>query len=81
MTNKELEKLKKDHDYYRSKRWSWLKWVLFESEYHGRVLLDILSTIFLIAFFVGGIWFTVYALSYEDSATNVHHSTYQEEQE
>lgn len=68
-----------DDDYYKSKRWSWLKWVLFESEYHGRILCDILSTIFLIAFLVGGIWFTVYTLSYENSATNVRHSTYQEE--
>lgn len=67
-----------DDDYYRSKKWSWLKWVLFESEYHGMILFDILSTFFLIAFFVGGIWFTVYALSYEDSTTSVYHSTYQE---
>lgn len=29
--------------------------------------------------FVGGIWFTVYALSYEDSTISVYHSTYQEE--
>lgn len=66
-----------DDDYYKSKKWSWLKWVLFESEYHGMILFGILSTFFLIAFFVGGIWFTVYALSYEDSTISVYHSTYQ----
>lgn len=55
-----------------------LKFILFESEYHAMVFLGILSTIFLIAFFIGGICFTVDALSAEDSATNIYHSTYQE---
>lgn len=58
-----------------------LKWILFESEYHGWIFIEVLSTIYLIAFFVGGIWFTVYALSVEDSTTHIHHSTYQEEEE
>ena len=58
-----------------------LKYILFESEYHGQILETILSAIFLVAMFIGGIWFTVYALSYEDSATNVYHQTYQYEQE
>lgn len=56
-----------------------LKYILFESDYHGDIFISIISVIFLIAFFIGGIWFTVYALSYEDSAVNVYHSTYQEE--
>lgn len=56
-----------------------LKYILFESEYHGKIFLDIISVIFLIAFFIGGICFTVYALSYEDSAKNIYHSNYQEE--
>ena len=58
-----------------------LKYILFESDYYGDIFLSIISIIFLIAFFIGGIWFTIYALSYEDSAENIYHSTYQEEEE
>ena len=56
-----------------------LKYILFESDYYGDIFLCIISIIFLIAFFIGGICFTVYALSYEDSATNVYYSTDKEE--
>lgn len=58
-----------------------LKYILFDSEYHGQIFETVLSVIFLIAIFIGSIWFTVYALSYEDSATNTYHSTHQEEKE
>lgn len=58
-----------------------LKYILFESDYHGDIFISIISVIFLIAFFIGIIWFTVYALSYEDSDENIYHSAYQEEKE
>ena len=58
-----------------------LKYILFESDYYGDIFLCIVSIIFLIAFFIGGICFTVYTLSYEDSSENIYHSTYQEEKE
>ena len=58
-----------------------LKYILFESDYYGDIFLCIISIIFLIAFFICGIWFTDYALSYEDSAENIYHSAYQEEKE
>lgn len=58
-----------------------LKYILFESDYYGDIFLCIISIIFLIPLFIGGICFTVYTLSYEDSSENIYHSTYQEEEE